>query len=465
MAMEAIAEIRRVLEGEFGWSFVGHRIQEVKEAAECVARAVGIPDVGALARSLAKSGRDRSRLLGLLVPRLTVNETCFFRDPPVFRHLEGSVLPALIRRRAATRRLRIWSAGCCTGEEAYSLAIALSRVVPSSRSWDIEVIGTDVNRDSIAHAERATYGNWAFRRPPPWLKQDCLTLATPGKWQVRPEVRNLVSFQAHNLLDGLPSGFEKGEIDLIFCRNVLMYFSSEQSERIVATIHAALAEDGVLCVAPYEMPRLIKSGLEPLDPLAGAFLGRSSRQQSPAVDLAKAERPGTIRSVKRTGLPRAPRRRRAPRNKGRSSPRRTAIIKTRAPEPDAFEANLRQLRKVAGEGRLWEALKACDELLSTDRLNAELHYLKATILQENGLVPEALIALRRTLYLEPEFIPAHMALATHARVTGRQAQAARSVSEIRKMLSSRQPEQPVAASEGLTAGALLAMMVGKEDGL
>lgn len=446
-----VEEICRVLETEFGWSFPDHRMQEVADAAWAALQEANLADMDALVQALADGGNGRSRILGVLARRLSVSETCFFRDALVFRLLEQKVLPAIVQRRASPGRLRIWSAGCCTGEETYSLAIALLRCLPEGEPWDFEVLGTDLNPVSIECAERGIYGIWAFRDAPSWLRKTFFTAADAGRFQVKPEVRSKVRFLRHNLMEGLPPAVEPGQIDLLFCRNVLMYFSAERSGGIIRALRSALAHDGVLCVAPYESLRLRSSGFEPADHVGGAFFqpqGRSRMGASSRI-LPPEASPLTRRRAERPLRRRLVERRRLRRPETAARPDASAVI---------LADPLREVRTLAGEGRLWEALDCCDQLVAHDGLDPEAHYLRATILLEGGLTDEAAGALRQTLYLRPDFVQAHLAMATVARKLGRHREAGRLIARVRQLLSSRPPEEPVAASEGLTAAALLAML-------
>lgn len=457
-----IEEIHRVLESEFGWSFPDDRWREVEEASLAVAQEAGMADLATLARSLAQNGTARRSVLDLLTRRLSVNETSFFRHQQIFRLLEEQIFPRLIQRRAgAGRRLRIWSAGCCSGEETYSLAIALGRCLPVGEAWDIQLVGTDLNEASIQCAEAGIYNAWAFRGAPRWLQETCFTRLASGQYEIHPELRGKARFLTHNLMNGLPSLFQGGKIDLLFCRNVLMYFSTEKSARLVEVLRSSLAEDGFLCVAPYESLRLKGSQLEPADPFANAFFRR--RPASPVVPAA----PARVRKEPRCvtigrwarNTPQRPR-------VGRGRPERRWVVPASAPAPrlDVAEDRFREIRQLAGRGRLWEALEACETLVDANRLDPEVYYLRATILQEGGLVSEALKALRQTLYLEPEFILAHLALATHARSEGRTAEADRSVGRACQLLSMRPPSEIVPASEGMTAAAILGLLQGREAG-
>lgn len=450
-----LQEIYRVLSREVGWEFPEHRQREVEEAVRLTAREGGFADLDSLTKALLQEGAGGKPILNLLTRRLTVRETCFFRDPAVFQALKQQILPDLIRRRASHgRTIRIWSAGCCTGEEAYSLAIAVSHILPASGQWTVEVLGTDLNPDYIARAEAGAYGEWAFRGAPRWLKKEFFSKTGDRSYEIGAKARASVRFLCHNLAAGLPACLDGKKIDLLFCRNVLMYFSAEKTGRVLDLFRGVLADDGILCVAPYEAPRLKESPFAPADSIDGLFFqhrrseepstpGRSAPVGSPPVSFPpprrRRSRPPVIATADRL-------------------PANDSVPAVSSPVSEAVPPACKEVRRLAGEGRLWEALQKCDALIASNRLDPNLHYLKAAILLEGGKARESVAALRQTLYLQPDFILAHLALANLARSDGKHGQADRRVTRLRQMLSKRPAEEPVPASEGLTVASLLAML-------
>src|SRR2546430_1384388 len=153
----------------------------------------------ALARD---AGRD---LVDSLAADLTVGETHFFRIGPQIQALQRTVLPDIIERRSAERRLGLWSAGCSTGEEAYTLAILLHDALPAHQTWDITLLATDINRRALDTAQQAIYGEWSFRDTPDLIRQRYFT-ATGKRWRLGEPVRRMVRFAPLNLVaDAFPS--------------------------------------------------------------------------------------------------------------------------------------------------------------------------------------------------------------------------------------------------------------------
>jgi chemotaxis protein methyltransferase CheR len=222
---------------------------------------VGLPDTEALFHLLTDSPNGRTGLaLDVLVSGLTIGETHFFRNRPQFEALERHILPDLIARRRDTRRLRIWSAGCASGEEPYSLAILLHRLLPDLAQWNITLLATDLNRQALAKARRGVYGAWSFREAPPEMQADYF-IPRGREFEIVPAIRNLVTFAQLNLVeDAYPSlANNTAEMDLILCRNVLIYFNEATTRDVVGRLHGSLVEGGWLIVGHAEPSQSIFS--------------------------------------------------------------------------------------------------------------------------------------------------------------------------------------------------------------
>ena len=138
----------------------------------------------------------------ILASHLTVGETYFFRERASFQALEERILPELIAKRLGRdRRLRIWSAGCCTGEEPYSIAISLDKILPDSRGWDVSLLATDINQDYLKKAKEAVYGEWSFRDHADASLESYFTKVRGSRDRLVPRIRRRVTFQSLNLAE------------------------------------------------------------------------------------------------------------------------------------------------------------------------------------------------------------------------------------------------------------------------
>ncbi len=187
------------------------------------------------------------------VDALTVGETNFFRHPGWFAQLESQILRPVIDRRYAhgPKRLRIWSAGCATGEEAYSLAMIVMRLLPKTDDWDITIAATDVSAAFLAAAQRAVYREWSLRELGATMREQHFRKLESGQFELVPATRAMVRFEPLNLASESWDA-SLTDFDLIVCRNVLMYFAPERQRAIAQRLIARLAIDGWLATAPAE---------------------------------------------------------------------------------------------------------------------------------------------------------------------------------------------------------------------
>jgi chemotaxis protein methyltransferase CheR len=186
---------------------------------------------------------------------MTINETSFFRDSRPFDLLRTDLLPALIEARRAVRRLRFWSAACSTGQEAYSLAMLLHEHFPMIAGWDIRIEGTDICAEVIERARAGRYHRIEMNRGLPARFVVRYFDRAGEDWVVRQHVRNLCSFRQGNLCASpLPFRRASDHFDVIFLRNVMLYFSQETRRNLLAGIHRLLAPDGILFLGSTEQP-------------------------------------------------------------------------------------------------------------------------------------------------------------------------------------------------------------------
>jgi chemotaxis protein methyltransferase CheR len=176
-----------------------------------------------------------------VVEALLNNETYFFRDRAMFDHLQRNVLPALAERRQGVRRLSVWSVGCSTGQEAYSLAMLFAEQPLRWREWGIDILGTDVARSVVSAAREGNFSQFQIQRGLGVAQMVSFFEETRTGWRANEALRNTVRFEQHNLLDTPP---DPGRFDLILCRNVLLYFDRPTRQRAFERLAAALAPDG-----------------------------------------------------------------------------------------------------------------------------------------------------------------------------------------------------------------------------
>ncbi len=190
---------------------------------------------------------ERQAELVALLNEITIGETCFFRNQPQLDALRQVVIPKVLEAKAKLplRRLRIWSAGCSTGEEPYTLSmLMLEEAQRRLKDWTIEILATDLNERSLAHAKNATYGRYSTRNLTQYYRQKYFT-QMGDQIQVQPFVRNAITFSRLNLSDDARMIFMKS-IDIIFCCNVLIYFDLSSKRRVIQHFYNNLLPHGYL---------------------------------------------------------------------------------------------------------------------------------------------------------------------------------------------------------------------------
>lgn len=197
-------------------------------------------------------GRKDHAMERAIAEAMTINETSFFRDGRPFELLRTELLPPLIEARRLKRSLRFWSAACSTGQEAYSLSMLLREHFPLLGTWRIEIQGTDISREVVDRAQKATYHRIEMNRGLPARHVVRYFDHVGEDWVVKPELRGMCNFRQANLCQ-LPLPFQE-PFDVIFLRNVMLYFSHETRRSLLAAMHRLLAPDGILFLGSAEQP-------------------------------------------------------------------------------------------------------------------------------------------------------------------------------------------------------------------
>lgn len=396
----ASADILAFLEAQAGLVFPQGRIGDVERSLAKIAARTASRDPHRLLASLQQD----AALLEDLLADLVVGETYFFREPQQFEALRQMVLPDLLRRRALDARLSIWSAGCATGEEAYSLAILLEQEGLSGRT---DIVATDISGTALKKAARASYEHWSFRG----AKDDFTKTyfrARSGKFHLIERIRDKVEFSAANLASESYPRPGKGGFDLILCRNVLIYFGPETVAAVARRLFESLADGGWLVTAPSDPPLWDFAPFETKMTAGGVFY----RKKRATISKTK---PSNVIPFRRKSAELAS-------NPG-NAPARAAKA-----EPDfrhdvvACEARAQAL---FAENRSGAVLEFLSRAVVWHPLSRELHYLYAVGLLNGDLLDKAAEIARRLVYLDRRSVAAHMLLGTIAQQRGDYASAMR----------------------------------------
>ena len=244
-----IEDFARTIEERFGHQQDPRRLEDLTTLLERRLQEVGSATYARYRQLLEKpDGAEWATL----APLLTVPETYFFRMPEHFEALALEALPEVIKRNRKSRSLRLLSAGCASGEEAYSLRILLNERFPQLADWHVSVVGVDLSETALERARAGEYNAWSLRATSELRRRANFT--TVGKlFELRPEARAGVTFRCENLLAPVPA--YEPPCDIIFCRNVLIYFSEQAMQQAVARLMARLAPEGYLFLGPAESLR------------------------------------------------------------------------------------------------------------------------------------------------------------------------------------------------------------------
>ena len=249
MALEDASHtvIADLLQSRTGQTLSESRRWRISTALSGLFREFGIENVDQLACMLERPGEHR--LATRVVEALLNNETYFFRDHAYFATLANTVLPELAKRRSATRKLSIWSAGCSTGQEVLSLAMNFCEQPARWADWTIEILGTDISSKAIAQAKSGCFSQFEIQRGISVAQMLNFFSETPAGWQVNDRVLSLTRFEQRNILDAAPL---PGQFDLVLCRNCLLYFDPETRRAAFDRLAGGIASDGYLMLGAGE---------------------------------------------------------------------------------------------------------------------------------------------------------------------------------------------------------------------
>ncbi|HEX8818524.1 MAG TPA: CheR family methyltransferase [Archangium sp.] len=404
------------------------------------AEAQGLPKAEFLQRLLARDTSAVEAFIGYAV----IGETYFFRHPEQLREL-GRLAAA------STGPFLVWSAGCASGEEPYSITMALLAAGVSTDRF--RVLGTDVSGRAIARAQQATYSPWSVRRMEPELERRFLQIR-PDSVNVSPEVRTRVELRRHNLVTDPPP---VAGAQAVFCRNVLIYFPPEVIPGVMERLVAALAPGGWLFLSPAELPFAQGLGLEEREVEGQLILRRPLPGERPP---ARASRPGPLRLVTRAPSPlrrTQPTARVAPVSKAPASQEAALPPPPPPTAGSSLVATLEQARAAVRDGRF----DAAEELarLAARELSPEAYLLLAMMAEGRGDVQGAVDSVRKALYLEPQLAVGHAMLVALYGQLGQPEESERARRNALRALEGLDDEQVLRGVEELTVGGLRRALV------
>ncbi len=402
------------------------------EVASRRAAARGIADVESYVRALERGALDGE--WRHLLPLVTIKESYLFRTPQHFLALAAVVLPHLIRARMQRRALSVWSAGCARGEEPATLAIVFAEQEALS-SWQWRIDATDVDEDALACAHRAQFGERAVAHVPRPLLDSFFTRSGDA-YDLQASVAERITYRALNLIRE-PFPVPAEPYDLIFLRNVLIYFRPESQRRVVAGIARALALDGYLFLGPSETLWQLSDELEPLDlgdcfcyrhrttaATAPAASGVAARQRQQAPPSQARGRPAAVPSVPPT-----------PRPTPRNSSREARAAATAEPERNSRD-RLQEAAALLADNHPDEAAELVGEVLRIDPSEPDAHAYEGFLHDLAGRPQQAIASYRAALFLEPGLFQVRTLLAESLRRLGWHDRAAKEYGDVLALLQS-----------------------------
>ncbi len=408
-----------------------------------------------------------------LVNAVTINETHFFRDAAQFDALTQTVLPELIERRRMLRTLRIWSAGCSSGEEPYSIAILLRDMLPDVNEWSITILGTDVNTAALDKARQGLFGEWAFREPRAKEIRPRYFHRIGARWELSPEVRRMVTFNRMNLAGTEYPSYATNTMfmDLILCRNVTIYFNELVTTDVVNRFHDTLTDGGWLVVGHSELslnvyrrfqvrnfPNTVlyqRNGQTPTQPPEWQWpphleastplpILTPTAMTPPAMPVIPPPTPSSALDV--PPLEQA----RQLMEFGRSEEARALLLTLTQSPPVNLDVYILLGQTCANLGDLEAAERWCREALKRNKLALEAYYTLALVLQHQAKLPEAIEALKKVVYIDRNDVLGHFSLARLHYQNGQAPAALKSLDNARHLLETQSDDAIVTRSGGVT---------------
>ena len=415
----------------------------------------------------------------ILTAHLTNNETYFWREHKTFEVLEQNIFPELIQIRQEEKRIRIWSAGCSTGEEPYSIAIALSRSIPNIKDWNITILATDISPRILRKATAGVYSQWAFRNSPQWLKENYFLPMENNKFELIPMIKSMVKFEYLNLADDVfPSPINNtNAMDIIFCRNVLMYFTQDRFRQVSRGLYNSLVQGGYFVVSASELSTQNFPEFKPVNVPGMVIYQKTStkiKDRNKITFIEQPPEPFPIQLPQKSNYPIEwtipqslkyeniiPDPEVIPKQivpiyeeilKAYSKGDYAEVIDKLENDEQTLDEQILLIRAFANEGNLIEALKICEKTNTANKLDPRLYYLYATILQENNQLNEAVVSLKRAIYLDTNFVLSYYLLGNIYQRLGDVQSAKKSYEIVLSLLNKCSKDEILFESEGLTAG-------------
>ncbi len=284
--------LRKLLKARSGLVLSADKHYLVESRLLPVARKNGLANLTGLVTKL--KGPDAEPQIVEVVEAMTTNESLFFRDKTPFDQFRETIVPALLAARGATRRIRIWCAAAATGQEPYTLAICLKEMGKELAGRRVEILATDISTEVLEKAKSGIYNQFEVQRGLPVTLLIKYFSQVGDMWQIAPEIRGMVKFQPFNLLHDFSS---LGVFDVVFCRNVLIYFDQETKIDVLNRIDAVIERDGFLALGGAETVIGLTQAFKPVANKRGLYAPNPAGVKSSGAKSASAPASNVIKLV------------------------------------------------------------------------------------------------------------------------------------------------------------------------
>lgn len=488
ISKDVLFKINDYIESKFGLYYPENRISDLLRGVTKASKQKNIL-LEVYINLLLSNGLNQEDLKNL-VTFLTIGETYFFRDSKLFQTLRNNILPELInKKRNNGKSIKIWSAGCSTGEEAYSIAILMKELIPDYEYWDIKIIASDINENSLNKARRGIYSDWSFRGVDLSVKNKYFEEINDGYFKLKDNYVKDVQFHNINLADliYIAENLALKDIDIIFCRNVLMYFSKIQIKEIINRFYNCLAYEGWFIVAPTESLFLNDASFTPVNINDVYFYNKNInerysgnlakntnyKQISEDAQLINYELREKFSKISEISIYNNTLNTKL-NNKLKVSLNelvKEINIKEMLTEENDKKENFEALcRSCADEGKLEEAIQWCEKAILRDKINPIYYHLLASIQQEQGELDKAVDSLKKAIFLESTFLIAYFDLGNLNLKRGKYKEACKNFKNVQALLNNFAEDEIIPYSGEMTAG-MLKMVIenidlnGERDGV
>ncbi|MCU0474038.1 MAG: hypothetical protein MUC93_11870 [Bacteroidales bacterium] len=412
-----LVQVCEVIAARIGLHFPVERWAILGRNLALAAREFGFQNMNEFIQWLLSSKLNKDQIK-ILASHLTISETYFLREPQVFTALSDFVLPELIKsKKKRDRSIRIWSAGCSTGEEPYSIAIALHKTIPEIKDWNISILATDINSKALDKAATGIYGPWSFRNTPDWFKTRYFHDLGDRRFEIIPEIKNMVTFYPRSLIDDNIFSAIANKMDIIFCRNVLMYFTSDWVSKISQNMFQSLSEDGWFVVSSSELSAHVFPMYTPVN-FPGAVLYRKTKKeyiQPFDFSLIEIQEPLKQPFQLLSFVPRIDEDLQQLSSKALADEALQPFNPSTLQQPkstpeESYADKIFAIRLLANQGYLSEALSLCNKAIASEKLAPGFYFMRASILQEMDKTSEAITSLKQGIYIDPDYVMGHFIL-------------------------------------------------------